>query len=216
MINVIIAEDHPMMVESLERSIQTNGNMTVSGVARDGKTLLEMPILKSADILLLDLDLPEINGIRCAQIIRESYPEVSIVIVSMSCSEKLLDELMPSGIKGYILKSNTGRSVSQAIELVYEGEQYFDDEVMEIVRRHYQNTRKHKRRKKAIEFGDQQLKVAQLLIEDYTTEEIADYLNISPSTVRNIRSVMYEKTGTRTPGGLAAWLISKKIVKPEF
>lgn len=133
MIRVLIADDHTMFVDGIESILIQEQQIKVIAKCFDGKSVFDILKTKEIDVILLDINLPEMNGIEVAKKLTKDFPKIKILALSMFNEESYVTEILRNGALGYILK-NTGRTeLIKAIETVYSGETYFSKDVTETI-----------------------------------------------------------------------------------
>ncbi|HRI33091.1 MAG: response regulator transcription factor [Saprospiraceae bacterium] len=204
MIKIVIADDHTMFVDGIESILKNETNIKVVDRCFNGKKVFDILKKKAVDVLLLDINLPELNGIQVAQRIQKEYPQVKILALSMYNEESFVTEILKSGALGYVLK-NTGRiELIKAIETVASGQTYFSAEVTETImgRLRKKNTQKKKNNILLPKISRREREVLTLIVKEHTTQEIAERLFISLKTVESHRSSLISKLNVRNTAGL--------------
>ncbi len=216
MIQLAIADDEALFRKGMIALIQDWPDMRVLLDANDGEDLLEQ--LRQAgnlpDVLLLDLNMPRLNGIETAKIIRETYPELKIVVLSTYFSNAFVLKMIELGAAAYLPKNSDPAEMRQTIlEVVANGFSY-SRPVLEIIRQNLQQKSKPRLRMPfGIELTTRELEILQLICEEYTTAEIAEKLYISPRTVDGHRNNLLEKLGCKNVAGLVVYAIQYDLVR---
>jgi DNA-binding NarL/FixJ family response regulator len=214
MIKVLIADDHTMFVDGIESILGAEDEVEVVGRCGFGKQVV--PFLKNnnVDVLLLDVNLPDLSGIDVTKEIGELGMNVKILAISMFNEESYVTEILNNGAKGYILK-NTGRDeLLRAIKAINNGSTYFSKEVTETIMKGLMNARKSSN-KSSVEIpkiSRREKEVLKLIAEEFTTQEIADKLFISLKTVESHRSNLLAKLNARNSAGLVRISIENKLL----
>jgi DNA-binding NarL/FixJ family response regulator len=202
MIEVFIVDDHKMVIEGLELLLQNENEITVIGSAMSGKEALESIALKQPDVVLLDINMPGMNGIETCKALLSLYPGLKIVAISMHKESSLIKLMLSSGAKGYVLKNAGQDEVIEAIKTVFNGKMYLDDTVNEIVVNSVANSNGPKQSSPFPSLSRREKEILLLILEEHTTQEIAEKLFISFGTVETHRRNMLIKTGARNTAGL--------------
>lgn len=213
--NVLIADDHTMFVDGIESILRTENNINTVGRCYDGKSVLEFIVKNEVDVLLLDVNLPEMNGIEVCKEALKIKPQLKILAISMFNEESFVSEILNNGAKGYILK-NTGREeLLKAIRTVHKDESYFSKEVTETIMKGLMNKRKAGAKSSGNfpKISRREKEVLKLIIEEYTTQEIADELYISLKTVESHRSNLLSKLNVRNTAGLVRTTIENNLLE---
>ncbi len=214
MISILIADDHTMFVDGIESILKTESDVQVIGRCYDGLSILPFIKEKQPDILLLDVNLPGKNGIEVCKELNSKYPAVNVLAISMFNEESYVTEILNNGAKGYILK-NTGREeLLLAIKTVNSGKTYFSKEVTNTIMKGLMNSRKNGSKKTSFfpKISRREKEVLQLIVEEHTTQEIADKLFISLKTVESHRSSLLSKLNARNTAGLVRITLENKLL----
>lgn len=212
---VAIADDHAMFVDGIESILRDEETIKVVDRCFDGKSVFPMLSKQQIDVLLLDINLPDMSGIEVAKKINTDFPDVKIIAVSMYNEESIVSEMLNNGAQGYILK-NTGRAeLVQAIETVASGQTYFSKDVTETIMGALLKKPTHKKTSTFLipEISKRELEVLALIVKEYTTPEIAEKLFISLKTVESHRSSLVSKLNVRNSAGLVRAAIELKLVE---
>ena len=212
--NILIADDHTMFVDGIESILLAEDDMHTIGRCYDGKSVMNMLLEKPVDVLLLDINLPEMNGMEVCKEALKIKPELKILAISMFNEESFVSEILNNGAKGYILK-NTGREeLLVAIRTVNKNESYFSKEVTETIMKGLMNKRNASKNSKNFpKISRREKEVLKLIIEEFTTQEIADQLFISLKTVESHRSNLLSKLHVRNTAGLVRTTIENKLLE---
>jgi DNA-binding NarL/FixJ family response regulator len=204
MIKLLVADDHTMFVDGIESILKAEVDLQVSGKCYDGPSVLEFVKSHPTDIVLLDVNLPGMNGLEVCKTLSLEYPDIKVLAISMFNEESFVTEILNHGAKGYILK-NTGRDeLLKAIRTIYEGKSYFSKEVTETIMKGLMNQRKASTRTNSFipKLSRREKEVLKLIAQEFTTQEIADKLFISLKTVESHRSSLLSKLNARNSAGL--------------
>ena len=212
MIKVFIVDDHKMVIEGLQLLLQNETDIEVVGTAISGEFALEeIPKLK-VDVVLLDINMPGLNGIETCKKLLKQNRKLKIIAISMHKEGSLIKLMLGQGAKGYVLKNAGQDEVISAIKNVYEGKVYLDDVVNEIV----VNSVAKKSDATTSPFptlSRREKEVLELILEEFTTSEIAEKLHISFGTVETHRRNMLIKTGARNTAGLVRIALEYQLHK---
>ena len=211
---ILIADDHAMFVDGIESILVTESDIDIVGRCYTGQSVLDFVKEKEVDIILLDVNLPDINGIEVCKEALKMRPSLKILAITMFNEESFVQEILNNGAKGYILK-NTGREeLLKAIRTVSTGESYFSKEVTEIIMKGLMSKRKSNNKTTAIfpKISRREKEVLKLIVEEFTTQEIADNLYISLKTVESHRSSLLAKLNARNSAGLVRVAIENNLI----
>lgn len=212
MINVFIIDDHKMVIEGLKLLLDNCDDIHVTGFALNGKDGLQAVQEKSVDVILLDVNLPELNGIETCKLLLKQNPNLKIIAISMHKEGSLIKLMLKNGAKGYVLKNAGQDEVIQAIKKVHAGKTYLDDTVNQIIL----NSALGNIQKKENPFptlSRREKEVLKLILDECTTQEISEKLFISFGTVETHRRNMMIKLGARNTAGLVRIAIEYDLDK---
>lgn len=211
--NVIITDDQPLFREGLSRLVSSWSKAGKIGEAEGGEALLE--ILKSSDwdIVILDIEMPKMNGIETLRKIRDLYPEQKVIVLTQIEDETYLKELIRIGISGFILKNIRFVELCKALEMVAEGSEYFTSSITKILYR-FLVSQEHAD-KKAIELNDREIEILKCTCLQLSVEETAQKLFLSVSSVKKYKMRLLEKTESKNTVGLLRFALKNGIVKLE-
>jgi len=214
MIQLVIADDHKMFVDGIDSILKGEKDLKVIGRCFDGPSVIEMLKKEKVDIILLDVNLPGMNGIEVCKAIKAKFPTVKVLAISMFNEQSYVTEILNNGASGYILK-NTGRDeLIKAIKTVNEGQSYFSKDVTETIMKGLMKHRKgSKYNTKLIpKISRREKEVLELIVKEHTTQEIANQLFISLKTVESHRSSLLAKLNARNSAGLVRIAMENKLV----
>lgn len=204
-IKILVADDHMMFVDGIDSILKDENDIEVVGRCYDGPSVIEFLKKDNADLVLLDVNLPEMNGIEVCKQVNKSYSDTKILAISMFNEESFVTEILNNGAEGYILK-NTGREeLLTAIRTVNNGKTYFSKDVTQTIMKSLMKSRKASNSTKGgfiPKISRREKEVLKLIVEEYTTQEIAKELFISLKTVESHRSSLLAKMNARNTAGL--------------
>lgn len=202
MIQVFIIDDHKMFIDGVSLLLKNNAKIVLQGYATSAKEGIKQLEKKKIDILLLDISMPEINGIEACKIITADFPNIKIIIITMHKESSLIKLLLKEGAKGYILKNAGQKTLVEAVKKVYEGQMYLGESVNNIVINSMINQKTKQSKNPFPTLTRREKEILNLILDEYTTQEIADKLFISFGTVETHRRNMMIKIGARNTAGL--------------
>lgn len=186
-IKIIICDDHPFISEGLQGFLNRQENMELSASASHLEELFEILKNHKADILILDINLPDGNGIDACKTIKEQYPELKIIVLSNHDERSVILQMIQNGASSYILKSSSVEELSQAINEVYTNGFSFNLKTQEII------STFEKQSSKIPPVTKREKEVLQYLSEGLSTSEIAEKMFLSPQTVSTYRKSLLQK-----------------------
>ncbi len=213
-IKVALADDHKIFRDGIRMALKNRDFIKILWEADDGKDMMHKLKLKIPDVLLMDIHMPEIDGVHAIQMIRREHIDVKIIVLSMYEDKEIITKMMELGANAYLAKTTDADEIYRAILGCMNNDFYFNDLVnsavllklqqKRTVRRFYPNT---------IKFNEKELKILRLITEDKTTEEISENVFLSPRTVETIRQNMKMKVGAKTIAGLVMYAMRNKLLE---
>lgn len=209
---IIIVDDHLIFQQGLKAMITAEGIATVIGEASNGKEFIELLSHGKPDLVLMDIDMPQMNGMEATQKAIELMPDLKIIALTMFSDEDYYYKMIDVGVKGFILKSTGIKELEKAIRAVIKGETFFSNELLSRIIQNFGRNRA----KKQLEnnnLTEREIDVLKEICLGLTTEEIAQKLNISPKTVKTHRANLLEKTESKNTPTLILFALKNKIIE---
>jgi len=211
---VIIADDHDMFKDAIQTMLEIDGIAEVIATASNGKEVLELLNGCEPEIILMDIDMPIMDGIEASKQISERFPHVKIMALSMFGEEKYYKEMIEAGAKGFVLKSSGKKELERAIKEIAMGESYFSNELLrKIISKIGKYDAKESTNTSTVDFTNREKEVIQNLCLGLSTQEIAEKLFLSTKTVENYRVKLLNKTNCKNSVGLVVYAIKNGIVE---
>lgn len=206
-----LADDHQLVIDGYKLLISMRDDLYLQGVSFNGQELLDALVSNPVDIIVTDLKMPGMDGINLMQTIKMQFPNIPVLVVSMSDEIEIIYRLFLSEIEGYILKNTNKDEFFLAIDYLLNGKIYYQKKLLEqIVFKQQKQMQNLKQTKTTL--SERELEVLQLILKEFTSKQIAETLHISKQTVDTHRLNIYEKTGTKTIVGLIKYAISKHLL----
>lgn len=212
-ISIYIADDHPIVTDGLRMVLEDVDDITLQGVAKDGAILIDMLTAEPVDIILLDLEMPNMNGIEACKIITERFPQVGVVILSMRQEISMIKSLLQSGAKGYVLKNAEHEEILAAIKAVYKGEQYVSKRITHLLINNFAQTSSHASPTIFPALSRREKEVLGFIVNEYTSKEIADKLSLSADTIETHRRRLLNKLSVRNTAGLVRVAVEHNLLE---
>jgi len=210
-INIMIADDHHMVREGLKQLLELDGDIVVNAEADDGMQCLDMLKKKQTDVLLLDINMPNMNGLQVLKHLREKKANVKVLILTIHNEVEYLAKAVDIGVDGYVLKDSESALLKKAIYCVYNGETFIQPELTPVLKE-----RQEEKSSAAINFDDsltkREIEVLKLLAEGLFNKEIAYTLAISEKTVKNHVSNIFKKINVSDRTQAAVYAIKNNLV----
>lgn len=202
-INTLIVDDHQLVLDGIKLMLQGHEEITVIAEAHNGQEAIDYVAAHEVDVVLMDLNMPEVNGIDACKAIKENKPEIKVMILSMISEHKMIKSVMKTGANGYMLKNSGQDEIIEAILKVNAGENHFDDRIIDIMM-DPKNTAQVKSESLHPSLSRREKEILKLIVEEHTTAEIAKELFVSFGTVESHRRNMISKLGVRNTAGLVS------------
>jgi DNA-binding NarL/FixJ family response regulator len=212
-VRILIADDHVLIRRGLMATLAERPDWSIVAEASDGRQACELGARHAPDIAVLDLSMPERNGLDVTRELRSSTPKTRILIVTAHESEQLIREVLDAGAMGYVLKSDAGRVLVQAVEALLDERPFFTTKVAHFVLDGYLRTGGGKSRPMAaVTLSPRERHIVQLLAEGSNSKEVARTLHLSVKTVETHRSNIMRKMGFHSLADLVRYAIRNNIV----
>jgi len=216
-IRILIADDHTVVREGLRVIFSAQSDLEVAGEARDGVEALEQARKLRPDVILMDIAMPNLNGLEAIGLIREAVPDSRIVVLSMHAKENYVQQVLASGALGYVLKASPSSDILEAVRSASRGEYFLSPKIRAGVIDAYLESRKTKPPALGYDLlTDREQQVFRLVVEGKSTREIADFLCVSPKTVEKHRANVTVKLGVQGRLELLKYAIKIGVVNPEL
>lgn len=214
--NILIADDHGVVREGLRRMISEQPDMEVVGEAENGQMAVKLAKELIPDVILMDISMPDINGIEATRLILKENPAIKIIVLSMHSEKRFVIEMLQAGALGYVLKSYLFDEVLRAIDVVRSNGYYLSPQITGVVVEDY--TDKEVLPGKSLVSGltARERKIIQLVAEGLTTKQIALRLKISPKTADANRRHAMKKLSIDNVAKLTKYAIREGLTAAEF
>ena len=215
-LRILVADDHGLILEGLRAVIESRPEWELCGLAENGRRAVELAQERRPDIVVLDVTMPELNGLDAARKILEILPRAKILIQTMHESESLAHEVIKVGARGYLLKSDAPELLPQAIEALAAGRTFFTSKVCDWVMSGLSGGGGNKAAPEIprSRLTPRERELVQLLAEGKSNKEAADKLGISLNTVETHRKNVMSKLKLRSASDLVRYAIRNKWVEP--
>lgn len=220
-ITVLIVDDHPLLRQGLKTLLELEGGITVVGQASNGPEAIRLAKQLQPDVVLLDINMPGMNGVEVAKVLREQQPDSGILVLTIHDDETYVKEMIRSGAKGYLLKDAEPRQVVQAIKKVAAGESVYPTDLMErVMERYHQLEVRMGRLQSAAAINDlsltnRELEILRYIVEGMRNKEIANALYISEKTVKNHITNLLRKLDVEDRTQAAVFAVSQGLFTQE-
>ena len=207
MIKVIIADDHPAMCEGISTILNNSKDFELAGCVNNGEELLELLKSTKCDIVLTDIVMPELDGIKALKIIKKEHPEIKVVVLTMHSDRSFFDDAINSGADGYILKDDSKNIILMILKSVMEGNKAFTPRMQNLLLDKYQD-----KKNLLDELTSRELQVFKLSVQGYKNTEIAEQINVTPRTVLFHKQNIKDKLDAKSNAELVSIALKYKII----
>jgi DNA-binding NarL/FixJ family response regulator len=212
-IKVAIADDHKIFRDGIKMALKDRDYLRILWEAEDGKDLMHKLKLKQPDVLLMDIRMPEMDGVNAISILRKEYDDIKIIVLTMYDDQEMITRMMEMGANAYLTKTTDPEEIYQAILTCMNDDFYFNDLVNKAVLLKLQHKRTIKQYyPNPVKFSEKELRILKCISEDKTTEEISREVFLSPRTIETIRQNMKQKVGAKTIAGLVMYAMRNKLL----
>lgn len=210
MIKIALADDHKLLRNALAALINSYGDCEVIFEANTGREFCEMIRKKQPDIAILDFNMPDLNGYECSEWLKENYPDIHVLILSMYDTEMMLIKMLQAGVKGFMKKDIHPSELHKAIHSVVEEGYYYSAQTSTKLAGFFRDSSSAPIWSKIM--TDQELGFMKLVCSELTYKEIAEKLGLNPRTVDAIRDSLFGKLDVKSRVGLAMYAIKHGLV----
>lgn len=204
---ILVCDDHQLVLDGLKSLINGQDDINVVSTANSGREAIRQLEILKVDIILMDIDMPEMNGIEATKILKKDYPEIKIIILTMHDEKSIIQLLMDIGADGYILKNATQEELLQGIRQVKQGKKHFSPDVTIALLRNDKESSSV-----SPDLTERELEILKLIAEGFSNKEIGDKLFISHRTVDTHRTNLMKKLEINNIAGLIRYAIKHSLV----
>lgn len=208
MIRLIITDDHPVIRDGIKTILANNKEISLAGCAADGAELMALLETKDADVILMDINMPGMNGIEATKLVKSKHPNIKVLSFSQYDEKRFIKQMMKNGANGYLLKNSSASEMVNAIKMAHNGGIYMSPELPNVF------DVKPKPRSNYLfpDLTPREIDVLNEICQEKNTSEIAESLFLSPNTVETHRANLLLKVGVKNTAGLVKWAIENEIV----
>ncbi len=215
-IKIVIADDHQIFIEGIKALVRDSDKVLLVGEATNGEELMTVVKSKNPDVVLMDINMPNMNGIEASKKIKAAFPHMKILGLTMSDDAISVSEMMRAGALGYLLKTTGKAELINAISTVFQGEKYLSNEMsMKLIEKMFDDKEKDEisRIPRKAEITRRELDIIRLIAEEMTNAEIAKKLNNSPMTIITHRKNLLRKLGVKNTAGLVKYAVLNGLLE---
>ncbi len=214
MIRILLADDHDVVRRGIRNLLETCESWEVCGEARNGREAVELATKLKPDVAIVDLEMPELNGLEVTRRIRAALPQIEVLIFTMHDTEQLVRQVVAAGARGYVLKSDVDRYLITAVESLAMHKPFFTSAIAETILNGFLS---NDYKGDHISYGpltERERQIVKLIADNQSSKEIASMLQISVKTVESHRSTIMRKLSVNSAVELVRYAIRNHIVEP--
>jgi two-component system, NarL family, nitrate/nitrite response regulator NarL len=208
-LQLVLADDHSIVRDGIRALLTQEEGIHVKGEARNGNEVLELLSVVKVDLVLMDIDMPEMNGLEATRIIQKTYPSVKVIVLSMHDEKAMIQAMIAAGVDGYLLKNTPKAELVKAIYEVAQGHSYFP---VEVKSRLLEKDSEAFRKGKLVDLTDREIEILTCIAEGLSNKEIGEKLFISHRTVDTHRTNLMQKLDVHNVAGLVRLAIQCGLV----
>lgn len=215
-LRILIADDHDLMRRGVRTLLESHAGWEVCGEAKTGREAVQMSEELKPDIIILDISMPDLNGVEAAKRIRKTSAGVEILILSMHYSEQLIREIVDAGVRGYIVKSDSDRDLLIAVETLAKHKPFFTPRATEVILGNFSTGGPAAPVPELVSgrLTSREREIVQLLAEGKSSKEVASSLGISVKTAETHRANIMRKLELHSVSELVRYAVRNQIIEP--
>ncbi len=215
-IRVLVADDHAIVREGLGIMLGNQPDMEVVGLATNGREAIRMVDQYQPDVAVMDISMPELNGIEAISQMLPRHPNIKVIVLSIHETKPYVYRALKAGAKGYLIKETAGLEVVDAVREVYRGERYLSQRIADLLTDiSFRNVEISGETSPLEQLSPREREILQLVAEGKTSQEIAEIISISPKSVDTYRSRLMHKIGVEDVAGLVKFAIQHGVISLE-
>jgi two-component system, NarL family, response regulator NreC len=213
-IKVLIADDHQIVREGLRSMLEKEPGIKVVGEAEEGRTTLRLARELAPDVIIMDVAMPDLNGIEATRQIVAEFPKIKVIGLSMHDDRRFILNMVKAGAKGYLLKDSAFKDLAKAIRVVIANKTYLSSEIADVVVQDYLSTSTSEESSAFSLLSAREREVLQLIAEGKTTNQIGEHLHVSIKTVETHRAQLMAKLKVKGVAELTKYAIREGLTAP--
>ena len=215
-LRILIADDHDLMRRGVKALLQSHAGWEVCGEAHTGREAVAKAEELKPDIVVLDISMPDLNGVDAAKRIRKGSPDTEVLILSVHYSDQLIRDILEAGVRGYIVKSDSDRDLIIAVETLANHKPFFTPRATEVMLTNFNEGKNRTEPPETMRdrLTSREREIVQLLAEGKSSKEVASSLNISVKTAETHRANIMRKLQLHTVSELVRYAVRNQIIEP--
>jgi DNA-binding NarL/FixJ family response regulator len=212
-IQIALADDHKIYRDGIRVALTNRDLVRILWEAEDGEDMINKVKQNTPDLLIMDIKMPRIDGIKALQLLKKEHEDLKVIILSMYDDKETITKMMEYGANAYLTKTADADEIYKAVVTCIKDDFYFNDLVNSAVLLKLQHKKATRNFNPTVKFNEKELKILKLISEDKTTEEISENVFLSPRTVETIRQNMKSKVGAKTIAGLLMYGMRNNLLR---
>nr|WP_321357907.1 response regulator transcription factor [uncultured Draconibacterium sp.] len=211
--NIIIVDDHKIFRDGLIMLLNNFDFVTVAGEAANGEEFLKLIDNVDADIVLMDINMPKMNGIEATKQAVKKYPELKVIALTSFADDEYIEQMISAGVEGYMLKRSDIEDFEKAIKKVADGGSYFSSEIIKVISRNLYKDKERKSGEQLLDkFTSREKEILNLICKGLNNEQIAELIHLSPKTIEKHKSSLFQKTETFNTVNLVIYAFKNQLI----
>jgi len=212
-IRILIADDHGIVRKGLRLQLEQNSDFEVVGEATEGREAVRMAEELSPDVVIMDIAMPNLNGIQATTQLVKKNPQIGVIILSMYSDETYLMRTLAAGAKGYLLKESAEVDLHRAVEVVAQGKPFFSPAIADTLLEDYMRQLQQRGLQDSYDLlTEREKEILQLLAEGKSNKDVAGILNLSTNTVETHRTRIMQKLDLHSTADIVLYAVRKGII----
>lgn len=212
-IKIVLVDDHKIFRDGFRLLLQSFPYVEIIGEASNGKEFLHLLTIHLPDIVFMDINMPQIDGVEASRRALEKFPDIKIIALTTFLDEDYFEQMLMAGVEAYMLKNSELDEFEKAIIKVHSGGNYFSDEIVSLLSDKLNRFRKRKKEQAVLPvFTEREKEIIELICKGYGNKEIAERTFLSPKTVEKHKSNLFQKTDTFNTVNLVIYAFKNQIV----
>lgn len=208
LIKVLIVDDHQIMIDGIKSLLKNDTRIEVLGEVLNGKDALEFIKKNQVDLVISDINMPEMSGVELTKLIKRDFPEIKVLVLTMHNDSSVIKEILAAKASGYILKNTGQKELIEAIYKIADSGTYFSSDVSQTI----MNSMVQKNDDDSAKLTPREIEIIKLIAQEFSNIKIADTLCISERTVETHRKNIFRKTNTKGVVGLLKYAYDHKLI----
>ncbi len=214
--NVLIVDDHGIVRQGLKALMKNRGNIKVVGEAEDGKTAIELMKRLCPDVVIMDVTMPNLNGVDATRFITRQYPGTKVIALSMHADKAIVREMFKAGASGYVLKSYLFDELDKSLAALKKGGHYVSPHIALLIQEEYAASKTGDAPGSRKPLSERERQILQMVAEGKSIKEISTLLHLSPKTTDAHRRKLMSKLGTASVADLTKYAIREGLTSLDF